>query len=635
MRFPLGTPKSRSPPDRDALEDACHQLALMTFVILLVPLLVATVTAELHPDTGPPGRHPALRRLETNTEASHRSSGTRCQDWDESWSEVVRVLEGEAAWVRCPLSGHPARDNSSRDLTWYRRLRGQHLERPITHNGRLSKERDRLCFQPAAADDSGCYACLPRERSAGTETWVRVTVVRRPQVAPGDSKCERPLAVAPDQVVVALQSDQMLECPDRREAADMADAPPAVTWYHACSRSDHWTSEREQVGAHLQIHNMVDHYQGLYTCQVHYRRGGRALHFTRGLNVTAVSPPFLPKEPSVLQPTSEHVFRVKRGSSVRLVCRGRFPYLDRDSDRAIWWSVDGNAVHGQPADPRFSASNKLVSSKYGDRVEESVLLIRDFGSEDLGKTYNCSVRNRRGFQTRRAQLREEAWVPWLQVGCGLALILALSLAVSALCGVFRLELLLLYRSRFGADERHTDDKEFDVYISYARNSDEEKFVLRTLRTVLENHLGYTLCIFDRDSLPGGTITDETLRFVARSRRLLVVLGPGYARQGSQALLELKAGMDGLAGGHLRLILLQYKRVRRREWVRELRRARVALAVVRWQGERSREMTSRFWKKLRLELPVRRTHAGHGESGAEAGLVSPPAGRRAPLDLEGS
>ncbi|XP_019714775.1 interleukin-1 receptor accessory protein-like 1-B isoform X2 [Hippocampus comes] len=155
-------------------------------------------------------------------------------------------------------------------------------------SGRLSKEYDRLCFQPAVADDSGCYACLPRDRSAGIETWVRVMVVRRPQVAPGDSKCERPLAVAPGQVVIALQGDQILECPDWREAADMADAAPAVTWYHACSRSDRWTSDREQFGAGLQVHYMVDHYQGLYTCQVHYRRGGRELHFTRGLNVTAV-----------------------------------------------------------------------------------------------------------------------------------------------------------------------------------------------------------------------------------------------------------------------------------------------------------------------------------------------------------
>ncbi|XP_013888845.1 interleukin-1 receptor accessory protein, partial [Austrofundulus limnaeus] len=181
--------------------------------------------------------------------------------------------------------------------------------------------------------------------------------------------------------------------------------------------------------------------------------------------------------------------------------------------------------------------------------------------------------------------------------------------------VFWLELLLLYRSWFGTDERHLDDKEYDVYISYARNSEEEQFVLSTLRSVLENELGYSVCIFDRDSLPGGTITDETLSFVARSRRLLVVVSPGYASQGSQALLELKAGIDGMAlGGHLRVILVQYKPVQRQVWVRELRRARVALALVRWQGDKSKELTSRFWKRLRVELPVRRV------SSREEGLL---------------
>lgn len=94
--------------------------------------------------------------------------------------------------------------------------------------------------------------------------------------------------------------------------------------------------------------------------------------------------------------------------------------------------------------------------------------------------------------------------------------------------------------------------------------------------------------------------------MARSRRLLVVVSPGYASHGSQALLELKAGIDGMAlGGHLRVILVQYKPVKRRGWVKELKRARVALALVHWKGEKSRELTSRFWKRLRVELPVRR------------------------------
>ncbi|KAG7219364.1 hypothetical protein INR49_009449 [Caranx melampygus] len=248
----------------------------------------------------------------------------------------------------------------------------------------------------------------------------------------------------------------------------------------------------------------------------------------------------LPKEPSILHPTAHHVFTVKQG--------------------------------------------RHIESNLGDRTEESVLVIQDFQSEDLNREYNCSVRNERGFETHRAQLEEEVSLPLVELGCGLGVMLVLMLIVFVVYHVFWLELLLLYRSWFGTEERHTDDKQYDVYISYARNSEEEQFVLTTLRRVLENELGYSVCIFDRDSLPGGTITDETLSFVARSRRLLVVISPGYASKGSQALLELKAGIDGMAlDGHLRVILVQYKPVHRQGWVKELRQAWVALALVQWQG----------------------------------------------------
>ncbi|MED6249577.1 hypothetical protein ATANTOWER_016412, partial [Ataeniobius toweri] len=117
------------------------------------------------------------------------------------------------------------------------------------------------------------------------------------------------------------------------------------------------------------------------------------------------------------------------------------------------------------------------------------------------------------------------------------------------------------------------------------------------------------------------ITDETLSFVARSRRLLVIVSPNYACQGSQALLELKAGIDSMAlGGHLKVILVQYKPVQRQSLVRELRRARVALALVRWQGDKSKELTSRFWKRLRVELPLRRISRDEERCNKEAALM---------------
>lgn len=50
---------------------------------------------------------------------------------------------------------------------------------------------------------------------------------------------------------------------------------------------------------------------------------------------------------------------------------------------------------------------RTLKNEHGDRTVESVLLVQDFQSQDLKREFNCSVRNARGFETRRAQLEEE------------------------------------------------------------------------------------------------------------------------------------------------------------------------------------------------------------------------------------
>lgn len=107
------------------------------------------------------------------------------------------------------------------------------------------------------------------------------------------------------------------------------------------------------------------------------------------------------------------------------------------------------------------------------------------------------------------------------------------------------------------------------------------------------------------------ITDDTLRFVGQSRRLVVVVSPCSAVRGTQALLELQAGLTSmLHGGRIRVVLIQFKPVQRKSWVKELRQARLALTLIRWQGEKSAPLSSRFWKQLQLELPMRRNTDKH-------------------------
>ncbi|XP_062416930.1 interleukin-1 receptor accessory protein [Pungitius pungitius] len=559
---------------------------------------------------------------------SRDSSEPMCYDWGESSEGGVSILEGEAGWLSCPLFSHPSvynytsTQNAGLNLVWYRLPEGHDVEQPIQCSLRVTRDRERLWLQPAFANDSGHYICMLSNQTSCIKISMRLKVLRPDEVSRSES-CHPPVAVAPTQRIIPFQTGGQLDCPDLQEARKMAGGDATVTWSHRCNRSSFY-SQRQQKGPSLQIHVMQGPYKGLYFCTVSYERAGQKLQFTRSINLSAVFPDFLPKLPSILHPGKDQITTVKRNSDARLVCTALFPYLNSSWD--IWWTVDGKRLDKLSDKHRFSRTTSTLKNDHEDLTVQSVLLVQYFQSQDLRREFNCSVRNARGFETRRAQLEEEVSLPSLELGCGLGATLLLMLLLFFLYHVFWLELLLLYRSWFGTDERHTDHKEYDVYISYARNSEEEHFVLFTLRSVLENELGFSVCIFDRDSLPGGTITDETLSFVARSRRLLVVVSPGYASRGSQALLELQAGIDGMAlGGHLRVILVQYKPVQRHGWVRELRRARVALVLVRWQGDKSRELSSRFWKRLRVELPVRRVSSGReveeGGGGKEMRLHS--------------
>lgn len=102
------------------------------------------------------------------------------------------------------------------------------------------------------------------------------------------------------------------------------------------------------------------------------------------------------------------------------------------------------------------------------------------------------------------------------------------------------------------------------------------------------------------------VTDETLSFIQKSRRLLVVLSPNYVLQGTQALLELKAGLENMASrGNINVILVQYKAVKDMK-VKELKRAKTVLTVIKWKGEKSKYPQGRFWKQLQVAMPVKKS-----------------------------
>ncbi|XP_027136138.1 interleukin-1 receptor accessory protein isoform X2 [Larimichthys crocea] len=544
-------------------------------------------------------------RISPSVGQSSELSDLTCYDWGES--REGSVLEGEVGWLSCPLFSHPSVYNytssqsAGHNLFWYHLPDGHDLEQPIKYSSRISKDRERLWLQPATGADTGLYICMLRNRSSCSKMSMRLRVLRPDEVARG-SDCEPPVAVVPTHLNIGLQEGRGLDCPDYQDAAKMADSEPTVTWQHLCDVYPFWSGDRQQRGSRLQVHIMQDSYQGLYYCTVRFMKRGRQLNFTRSINVTAVYSKSVNKLPTIFHPAEEQIYTVKQGTEVRLVCKGLFPHLD--SARDIWWTVDGKTLDKQPEHQRFSSHNRHVKYDYGDRTEESELVIKDFQSEDLKREFNCSVKNERGFATRRAQLQEEVSLPSVELGCGLGVTLVLMLLLFVVYHVFWLELLLLYRSWFGTDERHTDDKEYDVYISYARNSEDEQFVLSTLRDVLENELGYSVCLFDRDSLPGGNPSDAIVLSMQRSRRLVFVVSPDFLSEKSFSLLECRLGLFLQRLHQASIVTVVFRSVSKLPCVEVAQLRQAAATAVTWRGSRSEPRRSRFWLRLRLALPVR-------------------------------
>ncbi|CAK6984705.1 interleukin-1 receptor accessory protein, partial [Scomber scombrus] len=162
-----------------------------------------------------------------------------CNDWGESSTGSVSALDGEVSWLSCPLFSHPSVYNysSGHNLFWYRLLDGHDLEQPITSNSRFSKDRERLWLQPAVANDTGQYICMLRNRTSCSKIAMRLKVLRRNETTQTGDSCEPPVAVAPSQVNIPLQSGKILDCPDLQDGEKMAEnkmneSTMRVTWFH-------------------------------------------------------------------------------------------------------------------------------------------------------------------------------------------------------------------------------------------------------------------------------------------------------------------------------------------------------------------------------------------------------------------
>ncbi|XP_018409621.1 PREDICTED: interleukin-18 receptor 1-like [Nanorana parkeri] len=176
-----------------------------------------------------------------------------------------------------------------------------------------------------------------------------------------------------------------------------------------------------------------------------------------------------------------------------------------------------------------------------------------------------------------------------------------------LCIVFRIEIVLLYRSITGLDETTGDSKEYDAYISFESYSslqgDERHFALHTLAPVLENCFGFKLCIFERDVSPGGAMVDDMNAFLEKSRRLIIVFSKNYTSD--KVMYELESGLHkALVERNIKVILIEFTPLSELSVIPESLQLLKTTNRIKWKGEKSRPLNSGFWKKMQYLMPAK-------------------------------
>ncbi|XP_044145224.1 interleukin-1 receptor accessory protein isoform X1 [Bufo gargarizans] len=534
----------------------------------------------------------------------------RCDDWGEDTRKLTQAYDGEPVRIRCPLfegylkHNYSAAHSAGLTLMWYWTGKGKDLEEPINirlPDNRISKDKDILWFRPSLLNDTGNYTCMLRNTTFCLKIAFPLEVLKKdPKSCVSNDKVAKVFSFP-------LDETSILHCPDTEDYYP-AGVTPNVNWYMHCELVDGFV-DRDPDGLNLKFLNMLQRYEGNYTCIVSYEENGREYNLTRTMYVKAIASRFYAKAPEMRTPSDKQTFEFQAGGELNIPCDVYFSYVE-NSFTEIGWTINGKS-EGDFTDPRIQVNESVLLDAIlpGAKAIKKELRIKNITPDELKHNYTCTARNTLGVVSRQALVKEKVGTPRYitELACGLGATLFLVVCFVVVYHVYWLEMVLFYRAHFGTDETIGDGKEYDVYVSYARNAEEEEFVLVTLRGVLENEFGYKLCIFDRDSLPGGIVTDETLSFIKKSRRLLVVVSPSYVHQGTQALLELKAGLQNMASqGNIRLVLVQHRSIKNKQKVKELKLAQSVLGVIKWKGEKSKYPGGRFWKQLHVALPVKKT-----------------------------
>ncbi|RVE74350.1 hypothetical protein OJAV_G00021170 [Oryzias javanicus] len=332
---------------------------------------------------------------------------------------------------------------------------------------------------------------------------------------------------------------------------------------------------------------------GVYTCNRTYLYSGQTYFktFVVPLTVQADTPPIYA---TISSPKDNQVFSVELGTTVVIDC-----VADSDSlEDLLFWMRGTTFVEENSSFPVFYNVTR------DEKQMKASLVFSNLSVDDLSENYTCKLdSDNQPSISVTIFLTQKAYTSSLTLTlCIISIVVAMTATIVVYLQ-FEIEIKLFLRDTLSCRSISSDEKIYDAFLMcYKCDTDEglHEADRKLLENTLEEKFGYTLCLYERDVLPGEAAAEAVLACIEQSRTVILVPTSQYPGPESSLLSAIHAA---LVEKQTRLIFINTKHTETQKsgsFPEALQLLCELAESVTWKG---RPPSSSFWKKLRYHLPA--------------------------------
>ncbi|KAM9409799.1 X-linked interleukin-1 receptor accessory protein-like 2 isoform 2-T2 [Pholidichthys leucotaenia] len=351
--------------------------------------------------------------------------------------------------------------------------------------------------------------------------------------------------------------------------------------------------DNEAVSAQCYSSNIDMKDSGTYTCIQSYKYEGQLYKKTIRTRLKVHKTVDPPVTATIIKPHNNSVVEVELGSKKEIPC------LASPCSAVLHW-LSGNSFVDT-----VESSSIFYKEECNNDSLVATLIFKAVSEKDLSTQYTCKIESegQSGYVT--VSLKKIARPSYASLVISLIIILAVMGVTVTVYAKFKIDIILFLRDTVGWFNSTSDGKNYDGFLMcYKSNTDRglNDQDRKWLESVLEERFGYSLCIFDRDILPGKAVAEAVLDCIEQSRTVVLVpTSPdphpecGLLSAIHEALVERQT--------HLVFVNTEVTEDSRSGLLPEaLQFLSMTGDCITWKGKRSMALSSSFLKQLRYYLP---------------------------------